>query len=233
MLLSVCIKFLLLSTVLLRNCHSQETNDFLLCYNDNGIPKRCEPPSETFTLNIAPTVTSTCGLSISNTFCIREYNASESMITYTNCSYECSPAYPHPPKYMTDFYPKVPQTWWQSQSGVPEVSISIDLGAQVQIETVLFTFVSFKPSSFYIRQSNMEPFHFFSTDCLDKYNITPTVDLTLENELDILCQSITDPSPGQISFIPSLDRPSSNDSIPGLSAALYEFSTSTGIKVRI
>ena len=224
---------ILLSTALLWKCSRSTVNsdDFTSCYDYNGTAKRCEPPSRSFSLGMLPVVNSTCGINTTR-FCIREYNLSDSSIISTDCSYECSPTNMHPPEDMTDFWPRIPETWWQSESGESKVSIKLSFNALVQIQTVLFRFVSFKPDSFYITKfQQQQPFHYFSVDCMSRYNITPKPDLTFENETEVLCQALTDPSPGQISFIPALDRPSSRDNIPGLSTSLYNFATASEIEI--
>ena len=224
--------------LLLSSCYSQETNDFSSCYTNDGVPKRCEPTAETFSYQKIPYVNSTCGNPPVD-FCIRDYRLSLGTLVNVQCGFQCNSTSSHPPQLMTDFYPQLPKTWWQSESGIlrPDtVVIRIALNTSVQVQTVLFRFISLKPDAFYIRKStdfavSYEPFHYFATDCAAQYAINPQADLSIDNETTILCQRIINPAPGQISFVVSLDRPSSNDSVPGFSEALYAFATATDIEV--
>ena len=218
----------------------EEKNEFPTCYINDTIPQRCEPPPETFSLNVVPTVNSTCGNPPVD-FCTRKYSLTTGEVSIDEC-YTCDSSDPensHGPELMTDFFSKGTETWWQSESGIlrPEaVSIQIDLGTEVQVESILFQFISLKPDAFYILRSDdngntFEPFNYFARNCLEQYGINPEVHLDPHNETQALCQRISNPRPGQVTFVPSINRPSGNDSIPGYSSALYDFSTVTNIRV--
>lgn len=160
----------------------------------------------------------------------------------TSCGSVCNASDPvnaHPPEHMTDFYPQMTPTWWQSKNGIHSpntVEIRLSTGIRVQLQAIVFQFRSPLPDSFYIFKSTdfgrtYEPYHYFSRECFARYMIRPDADLTVDNETEVLCQTIVSSAPGQISFVPTLDRPSANDSIPGLSNALYEFVAVTNISV--
>ena len=214
-------------------------NEFQPCYDSNNLPQRCEPLSATFSLYQVPTVNSTCGTP-PTTFCRRSYSIISESITDVDCSYTCDAGdsvNSHGPEKITDFSDG--ETWWQSESGIhsPQtVSIQIDLEIPVQVESILMNFISFKPDGLYILRSqdygnNFEPFNYFAFDCLSKYMIDPNVQLIESTETQALCQQITNPAPGQVTFVPTLNRPSGNDSLPGFSQSLHEFSTVTNIRV--
>ena len=215
-----------------------QNDDFRHCYDGTGVPLRCEPAARSFSFGRPPQVNSTCG-DPPELFC--EVTSSLGQFDNT-CGFVCNasdPANAHPPSLMTDFYPQTTPTWWQSRNGIysPEtVVLNFTLDALVQVQAIVFQFQSLKPHSFYILKSvdngqTYQPYHYFSKDCLSRYMISHEVDLTVDNETEVLCQVILNPAPGQISFVPTVDRPSANDSIPGLSDALYQFITATDIVV--
>ena len=210
------------------------------CYNENGHPTRCEPPRNSFSLDITPLVNSTCGDPPTG-FCFRQVDQLRQIIS-SDCSGVCNssnPQFSHPPELMTDFLLNL-QSWWQSEnSDTPQkvVRIDIPLGTMVEVSVVSFNFISPLPRNFYILKSNdfgetYCPFHYFSSSCLDTYGINPDQILTSDNETSVLCQAIPYlPSQSQISFFPVVGRPSNNDSIPGYSEKLYNFITATNISV--
>lgn len=215
-----------------------QTNQFPQCYDGSGVPLRCEPHARSFSFGRAPAVNSTCG-DPPESFC-----RVVSMLGQLSnmCGYVCDSGDPdlaHPAEHMTDFFPETEPTWWQSRNDIhrPDtVVVNFTLGSLVQVQAVVFQFQSLKPDSFYILKStdngqSYEPYHYFSRDCITRYTINPQADLTVDNETEVLCQEITNPEPGQISFVPTLDRPSANDSIPGFSDALYRFITATNLVV--
>lgn len=204
------------------------SSQFADCYN-GSVPQRCEPEQESFSFAITPLVSSTCTAG-DDLYCARHANGS----FYCN---DCSGDYS--PSLITDFFsPITPNTWWQSQLNVTTVTIRITMETLVQIQGLRFDFVSLKPDSFYVLKSqtntaDLVPFHYFSTDCLSSYLIDPDPSLVSTNETVPLCQAITgqDYLPGQISFVPELDRPSFYDPVPGLSYQLYDFVTARIVEV--
>ena len=229
---------LLCAVVLLTTCSSQINYEFSMCYQ-NGISHRCEPPASTsFSFMKTPYVSSTCGNPATD-FCLYDgYNITDNTVVAT-CGFVCdadSEDNSHPPNDMTDFYPsETPRTWWQSESGVNNVTIQLPFDCLVQVQAVSFHFLSLIPDAFYILKSvdhgeTYTPFHYFARDCDGQYMISPQASLTLHNETSVLCQSITDQM-GQISFVVDLSRPSTDDDIAGWSDALYEFASATDIEI--
>lgn len=210
------------------------------CYDGHGRPTRCEPPRNSFSLDITPQVNSTCGDPPSG-FCFRRVDQLRQTIS-SDCSGMCNASDPqlsHPPELMSDFLLNE-RSWWQSENRVdPQqvVRIDVPLGTMVEVSVVAFNFISPLPRSFYILKSNdfgetYSPFHYFSSSCLSTYRINPDQILNQDNETSILCQTIPYlPRQNQISFFPVLGRPSNNDSTPGLSEELYNFITATNITV--
>ncbi len=206
------------------------------CYQNGMEPIRCVPIAQSFSLGQEPVVNSTCGTPPSE-YCLRRVTFRG---TESTCGLICNasdPANAHPPTLMTDFL-LTEESWWQTEPNVETVRIQLSLRTLVEITVISFDFVSFKPSAFYLEKSidygtTFQPFHYFASSCLDTYMIDPDVDLEYENETNILCQEIDTPDPGQISFFPSLGRPSANDSTPGFSEELYEYITATDIRVTL
>lgn len=211
---------------------------FQACYNDQGVPTRCQPPQQSFSFEKQPSANSTCG-SPPSQFCIR--NIRFGRISSSDCDEVCDahdPFNSHPPEYLTDFIQA--NTWWQSENSLdPQnvVVIDIPLGTLVETTLVAFQFQSLMPNSFQILKSidygaTYSNFHYFATSCLSEFGIQESQMLSVENETSVLCQAInTPPLPGQISFFTVLDRPSTNDSTPGFSEGLYDFMTATDIRV--
>lgn len=228
---------LVLATLCCINHIGKSQLEFQSCYNARGEPTRCEPPQQSFSFERQPTASSTCG-SPPNTFCVR--SASLGQIS-SDCSATCDAddsANAHPPEHMTDFLQL--DTWWQSENSLnPQnvVVIDIPLKTMVEINVLSFQFQSLIPSNFRILKSvdngdTYTDFHYFATSCITEYSLPSDQILSLENETLILCQAVDiPPLPGQISFFPLLDRPSTNDSTPGLSESLYNFMTATNIRV--
>lgn len=207
------------------------------CYDAKGVPTRCEPTQQSFSFERQPTANSTCG-SPASAFCARTVSFGR---ISSQCAETCDAAdalNAHPPEYLTDFLQT--NTWWQSENSLETqnpVVVDIPLGTMVEISVVSFQFQSLIPNSFRILKSvdfgeTYTDFHYFSTSCSGEFGIPDDQILSLENETSILCQTInTPPLPGQISFFTVLDRPSTNDTSPGLSDGLYNFMTATNIRV--
>lgn len=207
------------------------------CYNSQGVPTRCEPLQQSFSFEKQPSANSTCG-SPPTQFCTRSVRFGR---INSQCTAICDaqdPLNSHPPEYLTDFLQV--NTWWQSENSLDPQSvvfIDIPLGTMVEVSLVTFQFQSLIPNSFQILKSvdygqTYSNFHYFATSCSSEFGISEDQILSVDNETSILCQAInTPPLPGQISFFTVLDRPSTNDSVPGFSDGLYTFMTATNIRV--
>lgn len=210
------------------------------CYDGGGKPTRCEPPRRSFSLDVIPRVNSTCG-DPPTMFCYRQIDHLR-QIFINDCTGVCNasdPQFSHDAEFMTDFLLNE-ESWWQSENSInPQQVVAIDmaLGTMVEISVIAFNFISPLPNNFYVLKSSdfgktYAPFHYFSSSCVGTYGINPDQVLTSDNETSVLCQNIpSPPAPAQISFFPSLGRPSSNDSIPGFSEQLYDFITATNISI--
>ncbi len=205
------------------------------CYNGT-IPVYCQPRLVTFTRRRTPQVNSTCGTPPTN-FC--ERTVSLGRVT-SNCSAVCDaedPALRHPPSYLTDFV--LEPTRWQSENSLSTdqvVSIDFSLGISVAIDVIDIDFESFIPSNFRIMKSTdngrtFTDFHYFAQSCQTSYSVAPNLMLTLANETSVLCEAVTSHNPRRVTFAPLFQRPSFNDSVPGLSDALFDFISATDIRL--
>ena len=216
---------------------AQAQVQFSNCYDAQGQPTRCQPVQKSFSLENTPITNSTCG-SPPGSFCIRTVSLGQIGSDCTGVCDASDEANAHPPEHMTDFLQL--NTWWQSENSQETqnvVIVDISLLTMVEINLIVFNFQSLIPANFRILKSTdygatYTDFHYFATSCLQQYSIPDNQILSLENETSVLCQTVNSPPlPGQISFFTVLDRPSSNDSTPGFSDALYDFMTATDIRV--
>ena len=142
------------------------------CYDSSGQPSRCEPPRDSFSLDIIPQVNSTCG-DPPTMFCFRQFDLLRQKFL-SDCTGVCNasdPTISHPPQLMTDFLLNE-RSWWQSHNSIdPQQVVTIDLalGTMVEISVVAFNFISPLPQNFYILKT-YTPFHYFSSSCLNTWN---------------------------------------------------------------
>lgn len=230
---------LLLALILCGKTLSQEEYTNGECYVD-GVPSRCEPVRMSFSLYQEPVASSTCG-EVPTPFCIRSISRGR---VVSDCSggEVCDandPDNAHDASYLTDF-PLNEMSWWQSENSLStndRVVIDIPLLTLTEIAFISLDFHSIKASAFHLERSanygqTYQPYHYFAVSCEDQFGIFPEAELTAANETSVLCQTIPEPpTPGIITFFPAIDRPSANDSTPGYSESLYQFTTATNIRV--
>ena len=205
-----------------------------------GVPTRCEPVQMSFSLGQEATASSTCGDTPSS-YCVRSVRLGRVSSDCSGddiCDAAGDPGNAHPAAYLTDF--PLTETWWQSENSLnteTQVVIDVPLLTLAEITVISFYFQTIKPAAFRLERSvdngvTYQPYHHFAVSCEDQYGISPDVELIASNETSVRCQAITEPPiRGILSFFPAIDRPSTNDSIPGYSEVLYSFITATNIRI--
>ena len=118
------------------------------------------------------TASSTCGLTGPQTFCSLEHINTTALDT--NGSVECftcdssDPEISHPARFLSDS--PTAGTWWQSETGIEDVALELQLEALFSFSEVVVTFRSPRPASLVVERSRdfgatYEPYRFYSNDC--------------------------------------------------------------------
>ncbi|KAM7397366.1 hypothetical protein PAMP_020344 [Pampus punctatissimus] len=93
---------------------------------------------------------------------------------------------------ITTFDPERKMKWWQSENGVHQVSIQLDLETMFQFSHLVLTFKSFRPAAMLVERSkdfgrSWKVFRYFAEDCMLYF---PSVsDQTANSIDDVVCDS--------------------------------------------
>ncbi|KAJ8392263.1 hypothetical protein AAFF_G00078310 [Aldrovandia affinis] len=139
---------------------------------------------------------STCGMHGPQKYCILGYLEDDQ-----KC-FECDSRYPYnsynnPNSHQIDnvitaFDPERKMKWWQSENGVHEVSIQLDLESLFQFSHLVLTFKSFRPASMLVQRSKdngrtWKVFRYFAEDCRASF---PGISEGPANSVDdVICDS--------------------------------------------
>lgn len=139
---------------------------------------------------------STCGLDGPQNYCIIGYLETEQKC-FTCDSRLPYNRYNNPNSHrieniITTFDPERKMKWWQSENGVHQVSIRLDLETLFQFSHLVLTFKSFRPAAMLVERSkdfgrSWKVFRYFADDCSLHF---PSVSADPANSIDdIICDS--------------------------------------------
>uniref|UniRef100_A0AAR2JSM0 Laminin subunit beta 4 n=1 Tax=Pygocentrus nattereri TaxID=42514 RepID=A0AAR2JSM0_PYGNA len=139
---------------------------------------------------------STCGLNGPQNYCILGYLEEEQKCFTCDSR---SPYNRHNNHYshqienvITTFEPERKMKWWQSENGVQQVSIQLDLETVFQFSHLVLTFKSFRPAAMLVERSKdfgrtWKVFRYFAADCANDF---PRVSEGLAESIDdLICDS--------------------------------------------
>ncbi|XP_060770777.1 laminin subunit beta-4 isoform X2 [Neoarius graeffei] len=117
---------------------------------------------------------STCGLTGPQNYCILGYLEDEQKCftcdSRSPYNRDNNPNSHQIENIITTFEPEHKMKWWQSENGVHQVSIQLDLETMFQFSHLVMTFKSFRPAAMLVERSKdfgrtWKVFRYFSADC--------------------------------------------------------------------
>ncbi|KAJ8381669.1 hypothetical protein SKAU_G00024470 [Synaphobranchus kaupii] len=140
--------------------------------------------------------TSTCGMDGPQKYCILGYLEDEQKCFTCDSRYPYN-RYNNPNSHrieniITNFDPEHKMKWWQSENGVHQVSIRLDLESLFQFSHLVLTFKSFRPASMLVERSKdngrtWKVFRYFAEDC--KLSFPGISEGPADSVDDVICDS--------------------------------------------
>ncbi|KAI6223535.1 Laminin subunit beta-1 [Aphelenchoides fujianensis] len=140
--------------------------------------------------------TSTCGLRDRSKYCIVSHLEDETKCFYCDSRQpwdERSPTSRNSHRIenvVTENYEERTKNWWQSENGVQNVSIRLDLTAEFHFTHLIMTFRSFRPAAMFIEKSadygkTWQTYRYFAYDCAASFPDIP--EGPPKNHTDVIC----------------------------------------------
>uniref|UniRef100_A0A915C6Q9 Laminin subunit beta-1 n=2 Tax=Parascaris TaxID=6254 RepID=A0A915C6Q9_PARUN len=128
--------------------------------------------------------TSTCGIHGRQRYCIVSHLEEQTKCFYCDSRTEWRPhREPHRLSHrienvVSESYEDRSRNWWQSENGVQNVSIRLDLEAEFHFTHLIMTFKSFRPAAMIIERSadfgkTWSPYRYFAYDCASTFPNIP------------------------------------------------------------
>uniref|UniRef100_A0A8C1P6P2 Laminin, beta 4 n=1 Tax=Cyprinus carpio TaxID=7962 RepID=A0A8C1P6P2_CYPCA len=153
---------------------------FLLRLQDECVGNSCYPNLGDLMVGRAAQLkaSSTCGLYRPQNYCILGYleNEQKCFICDSRSPYNLhhNPNSHRVENIITTFQPEHKMSWWQSENGVHEVSIQLDLESMFRFSHLILTFKSFRPAAMLVERSKdfgrtWKVFRYFAEDCANSF----------------------------------------------------------------